>query len=175
MPQNNPIGELGHSGLINSDRFDQSQLIQSSIDVNIWYRIQEIPIPLNFTSVLFVLFTHTSDAVGNTRFGIQQEFEPDNFTTPIVDLTLVTVGAIVSPVVMTSGYGPAFDRTIQNGAALGNLTGLGTNVPLNGNSPGNVFEDIPLFLPIRATTLVTGAGGVRPNDVDISLYWNFWR
>ena len=176
MPQNNPVGSLGKSASIESDTFNQDNLIQSTIDVNTWYRRQIIPIPSNFTSILFVLYVRSTDASGGLKFIIQQEFEPNAFTTPIVTETLVAAGALGAPTVCENGYGPAFARRTQSGAVLGNVTGLGINVPLsNTGGASNVWENIPLLFPIIAITRAFGAGGIRPTDLDATLYWNFWR
>ncbi len=174
MPQNDPSPAGIATSSVNSILLNSALFTVSPVDVNNWNYQKSITIPANFTSILFILYAINipSPQPQALRFGIICEFEPDHFTFMHSATVSFPFGPFTN-IVCNAGYGPIFldDNFIPDTA---NLTGLGTNAPIDGQSNQSYFRNLPLMFPLMATFVARGVGGIRPT-IDVNMRWIFLR
>ena len=174
MPQGNQSPAGRPVSNVNSILLNSAAFTVAPNDVDNWNYQQTITIPPNFTSILFIIYAINipSPQPQALRFGIINEFEPDHFTF-MHSATLSWPFGPFTNIVCNAGYGPVFsDQSVMPDTA--NLTGLGTNAPIDGQSNFSYFRNLPLMFPLIATFVGRGISGIRPT-LDINMRWIFLR
>ena len=178
MPQNNP-SPLGtpHSE-VNSRVITRPDFIQNTSNLSVWNAVTTINIPPDFTSIIFILYAINinTNRLNSLRILVQQEFEPDHFTSMFSAIPRFGTGPHFNKVLL-HGIGPTFVQSDPSPPITENITGLGINANILDSGNTQYYRNMPLMFPLITNVLTQSDQPDQsiPSDIAATLYWFYLR